>query len=155
MNKYLSKLLVIVVVVFLVGVFVGHSLLGQKVSEKGTSQTTPPQKNALFQSQTASIQGKITKVEGSSISVESSQGQSGTFTASNRVVIYKFPAGSRQASASADLKSIELDKKVLLALTLINDNYQIASISYLPPIASASAKLSPPPAGGPTPKPKK
>lgn len=92
-----------------------------------------PKTSPLFRSQTATFQGEITKVSGNKLSVKDDKGQTGDFPVSNKVVIYKFKAGSNQASASSDLKSIDIGKQALVILELVNGKYQVTSISYLPP----------------------
>lgn len=103
----------------------------------------------LFQSQTANIQGKITKVSASSISVVDDKNQAGEFTVSKKLVIYKsqdlpVPGRPYTASASADLKSIDLNKSALISLEVIDGSYQVVSISFIPPVLQA------PPANAPT-----
>lgn len=93
-------------------------------------QNTTPSPDSLFQTQTATFQGKITKVEGANLQVESETGHKTTFPISNKLTIYKFGANSATASPSADLKTIEVDKLVLIMLELIDGKYQAVTISY-------------------------
>lgn len=128
-SKYF-KFLVIIVIAFLVGILVDRSMLQKNPNV--TNQQPAVSKNSLFQTQSATLQGKITKVSDNNITVENDKGEFGTFTASPRMVIYKFNSGSRQATSSSDLKSIEQNQTVILTLTLSGNDYQIASISYIP-----------------------
>ena len=75
--------------------------------------------NPLFKSQSATFQGKITKISGRTLTVESDTGQKGEFEISEKVAIYKFAPNSSVASASADIKTIETGKQVLISLNLI------------------------------------
>ena len=92
-----------------------------------------PKTNPLFRSQSATFQGEITKVSGNKISVKDEKGQTGDFSVADKVVIYKFKEGVSQASVSSDLKTIDTGKQALVVLELINGQYQVVSISYLPP----------------------
>lgn len=94
------------------------------------TQTISP--NLLFKSQLATFEGKITGISGKTLSVESDTGEKGEFAVSDKVVIYKYTPGKGNASASADVKTIEVGRKVLISLELINGEYQASSISYYP-----------------------
>ena len=87
------------------------------------------QANAMFQSQSASAQGTITKVDGNNITFMTDDNKTGTFPLAPRFTIYKF-AKSAQAKAYSDIKDIELDKKAVIGLQLINNTYQITTITY-------------------------
>ena len=135
---------------FVVVLVVVAAVAGFLFGSAGSAKTKLPQvttgtgnqsvaKNPIFKSQTATFQGVITKVDGSNLSVKDDKGQTDTFPVSQRAVIYKFKAGSPQASASSDLKTIETDKQALVMLELVDDKYQVVSISYLPPPPVAPA----------------
>ena len=86
--------------------------------------------NLLFKTQSATFQGKITNIAGKKLFVNSDEGQTGEFAISDKVVIYKFAPGSSTAGPSNDMRTIETGKEVLIALDLINNQYQAISISY-------------------------
>ena len=99
-------------------------------TQSGESSTLA---SSVFKSQTATFQGVITKVDGKNLQVKSDSGNTASFPISERAVIYKFSGKSPQASASSDLKTIETDKQALVMLELLDNNYQVVSVSYLPP----------------------
>lgn len=131
-GKYLVTVILVVVA----------AVSGYLFGSAGSAKTKLPQvttgnqsvaKNPIFKSQTATFQGFITKVDGSNLSVKDEKGTTDTFPVSQRAVIYKFKANSPQASASSDLNSIETDKQALVMLELLDNKYQVVSVSYLPP----------------------
>lgn len=146
MNK---KILIIVCLVFItivgaLGYTLGKNSSGgnlQKPLIKTTNQsnnktvlttTTAPKTNSIFTSQVAYIQGKITKVDDKTLTIEKTASQSASFPISNKFVSYVPKPNSPQATASADLKSIQTNKPALVSLELINGEYQIISVSYIP-----------------------
>lgn len=110
---------------------VGGGLLPNQSAQKPKTVESEAVSNgsALFKSQTATFQGKITEVSGNMAKVKSDT-QEGEFEISDKVVIYKFLGSSPTASASSDLKMIETDKMVLATLELMDGKYIIVSISY-------------------------
>lgn len=125
--KYLLGI-VLILIAAAGGYFFGVSR--QNSSPGSTKQVS---KNPLFKSQTATFQGTITKIDGSKLSLKDDSGQAGTFSLSPKVTIYKFSGSTRQASASSDIKTLETGKQVLIVLELKDNQYQVISISYLPP----------------------
>lgn len=135
----MSKVFVATLVIgaFILGFISGRIPVGRQLQP---NQPTPmPQtqesealknSSSLFKSQTATIQGKITKVLGNIAQVESDTGAKGEFEISDKVLIYKFKGGSGTASASSDLKEIQENMQVLITLALIEGKYKIVSISY-------------------------
>lgn len=87
----------------------------------------------VFASQTATVQGVITKVDGKIITVVGDKNMEDNFEVSDKLVIYKFTSGSPQASASSKLNSIDLNKNALIILELMENKYKVTSVSYLPP----------------------
>lgn len=135
MDSFKYATTIILIVIAAVGGFLaGKQNQGGSVSlPKIQSQASQIQSNPLLKSQTATFQGTITKVSGQTIDVKSDSGQTGSFPVSARVVIYKFNGTSPQASASSDLKTIETGKQALVMLELLDNKYQVVSVSYLPP----------------------
>lgn len=95
-----------------------------------TTKSLEASANLLFKTQSATFQGKITGVSNRTLTVESDTGQTGQFDVSPKISIYKFTPNSSTASASADIKTIETDKQVLISLDLVGGKYQAVSISY-------------------------
>lgn len=114
------------------GFFLGRfSLSTQVATNQAVKQTVQaPKVENVFKSETATFQGVVTKA-GEKLTLKNDKGQVADFLISPKAVIYK-PTGQKgQASASADIKSVELNKKVLIILELKDNNYQIISVSYL------------------------
>lgn len=144
-SRRTTLLIVSLIIGGVIGFFLGKSV----VQKPPTSSTAPTQANSLFRSQTATFQGEISKVNSDSLDVKSDSGQTGSLTLSNKVVIYKFKEGSKQATASSDLSSIETGKKVLIILEFsggqykqslnssLRSEYKVVSISYQPAPAPA------------------
>lgn len=122
------------------GFLVGKNTTQMKLITQPAEQNQLPKANPIFSSQTATIQGEITKVNGSTLSVKTSNGQTEDFPVSSKVVIYKFSGKSPQASASSDLKSVTLGERVLIQLELKDNKYQVISISAFPPPPSTTKK---------------
>lgn len=132
MGKYLIGI-VFILLAATVGYLFGVSVSTSKISLPQISTRQGVSKNPLFKSQTATFQGTITKIDKSNLSVKDESGRTGTFPISSKVTIYKFSGSSRQASASSDIKTLETGKQVLIVLELKDKEYQVISISYLPP----------------------
>lgn len=124
--------IVLILIAGAVGYYIAKNNLTSTVGVPGNTQNAPaPKAQTIFQSQNATIQGTITKVEGQNISVTNVNGESGQFPVSSKVVIYKFRPGSSQASPSSELKDISINKPVLINLELTGGQYQVTSISDL------------------------
>lgn len=138
-TKYLLAIIVLISVSAVSGFLVGRASNTQSLTPT-TVKTEAPKQNTIFTTQTATVQGKITNVSGSKVSVANEKNQTGEFTLSPKVVIYKFAPGSSQATASQDVNSIETQKNVLVTLELSGNQYQITQISFLPPPPPPPAK---------------
>lgn len=134
-SKQIVAGIALVIIGAITGFFLGRYSLSGPASQPPTPAKEPVQTSPLFKSQTATIQGTITKVEGETLTIQDEKSQTGDFKISPKVVIYKFAPNSPQASASSDLSSVETEKPTLLVLELKGGEYQIVSISYLPPPA--------------------
>lgn len=129
--------ILVLIIALLAGFFLGKSIQTAKQKPPASSSSALP--NALFKAQTATFQGKITKINKDSLDVRADSGAAGNFKLSNKVYIYKFKAGASQATSSTDLKSIETGKRTLIILELSEGQYKAVSISY-PPALKASVK---------------
>lgn len=149
MNRFLY--LIIALILVIVSGTVGY------LAGKGTgASVTPIQSSKLFQTQTANIQGKITKVNGSTITIVDDKNQTGEFTLSPKAVFYKqdelpVPGKPYSASASSDMKSISLNTHAIISLEVVDGNYQVTSISYIPAVLQAPPPDSIPPTPPPIP----
>lgn len=148
MLKDLSKFLPVVVIVLVVVASIIGFLVGKGSSSNKTSATTPKSSqpgqpgasvkpktidvSPLFDTQTATVRAKVTTVSGTNLTVQNQRGQTDTFPASSRLVIYKYPSGASQATSTSDLKSIELNEEALMVLEFADNKFQVVSITYLP-----------------------
>lgn len=114
------------------------SLGGKLPSFKKAQKTaSPPPQNTIkvspiFDSQRATIRGSVSQIKHNSILVIKNRANStDQFPAAPNLQIYKYKVGSTEATASSDLKSIELDKEALIVLEAIKGEYKVVSISYL------------------------
>lgn len=142
-----QKIIIYLIGVLIIGGFLGFFIgrvSGQKTAQTNTTTTT--QSSPLFRSQTATFQGEISKVNSDSLEVKTDSGQTGSLSLSSKVTIYKFKEGTNQATASADLNSIDTGKKVLIVLDLLGSQYKVVSISYQPPPAAPKPSSTPTPA---------
>lgn len=99
-------------------------------------QPTPLSADPILQNQTASIDGKVIKVEDNYLTIVDLKGKTSVFKASKFVSVSKFNSTSSFASSSAGLSKLELDKQALISLKAEEGEYRIISISYLPPLPS-------------------
>ncbi len=90
------------------------------------ASTTPVE---IFSSQTASIRGKITAINGSKMMLENDQKVSGEFEA-GRVVLINDATNLSVASSSADLKKIQLNKDAVINLLYADGRYVVTSLTY-------------------------
>lgn len=133
----LDKKLVLPIVLFLViGVVIGY-LIGMQIAPKPqavVNSTKQPEKvvyksNPIFDHQTATITGKITKVEGDKITVMDSGNNSETFTLVKGAAIANV-AGSKHVASSSSIKNIPLNTNAYISLELIEGEYKVNSIFY-------------------------
>lgn len=131
-----------------IGFFAGRNLLKPASNDSQTAQQTEQSStgtsNNLYSSQTASIRGVVTAVEGKRLSVKNLiTGSTGKIQASTNLAIAK----SFNAKPTSDLSAIELNKEALISLVMVDGGYQITAIEYVTPAPS----LPPIPSGTKTP----
>lgn len=107
----------------------------------------PTPASPLFQTQTATVVGKITKVDSGMLTVVDSNNKSDNFELSPKFVIYKPVPNSPKSTSSADLKEIITDQLVSVLLQYENGLYRVTSIAYFPEVAAI--KISSPSASRP------
>lgn len=120
---------IVIIVILLVGV-VGF-MAGRMTAPQ--LRTVPKQigdTNTIFTSQSASIRGYVTDIAGNKLKVQNLSGVAGEVEVSNQIIMKK--PESKTASATADLKQIELGREALIALELSGGVYKVVSINYLP-----------------------
>jgi len=125
----------ILLVLFLLAAFAAGFFAGRlttrpqitSLSTASSSKTSP-----LFQSQSATTQSQVTKIDGDLITLTDSAGNSGQFPAVSNVVVSKYSGKSGVASLSAGLASIELNKSAQIIFIYKDGEFKINSISFLP-----------------------
>lgn len=132
-TKTLLIIFSLIAVSLAIGFGVGYNFKNAPFSRQ--SQAVPNKslagQNLIFKTQTASIEGKITDIENNTTTITNDQGQSDSFLLSTKLVIYKpEKEGSPRASASTDIKSINLNQKSLIILEMVDGKYQVVSISH-------------------------
>ncbi len=98
----------------------------QNINDGVTKKTSP-----LFNPQSATINGKITKIEGRNLTIVDNKNQTDTFQANDNLVVYKQKNGNTPASSSANIKDLELNKDAVIVLQGFGDTYKVISVSYL------------------------
>ena len=89
--------------------------------------------SSLFKTQTATVQGQITKITDSTLTVKDEKNKEEEFSISEKIVIYKsLKEDPKRATASSDINSVETNKVKVIMLEVINGKYQVVSISDLP-----------------------
>ncbi len=83
----------------------------------------------LFKVQSANIEGIITSVNESQLTVKSETNLSDSFPISNRIVIYTKQPDSKTV-VSKEKTDIQVNKKALLLLEVIDGKYQVTGITY-------------------------
>ncbi len=115
------------------GLVVGMNF--RQIDQKFFKDKSQSEANKLFTSQTATIRGQITAINGQDLTVKNSINNTvGNVKVSDRIVISKFSSNpSNAASPSARLKEIEFNKDVLISLELTNGTYEAIVIQYIAP----------------------
>lgn len=137
------KLYILALVLFLVGLGLGLTLSKVNFLNQVANITQNKQEDSLSKlltTRTATIRGKVLKVEGKLLTVQNSSGMSGDVLLSDKAVVSKVNANGRLASPSADFNSIAPTQEVLINLVYTDGNYErsstaykVTSIQYLPP----------------------
>lgn len=129
---YLIPALTLIIISAVLGYTFGVYQTEQQTAQSVKQPQQSPD-NPLFQFQTATIQGKITKLTDNQITIADSKGQVGQFPLSSKLTIYRPSEGTKPAYASTDPKTISLNEPTSVLLQLMDGVYQVVSISY-PPI---------------------
>lgn len=137
--KYALAALVIGAIGFLAG---SRYSPVSKQSNLPNQSNTPTQQENVFKEQNGVIEGKVTKAEGTLLTIESNSGGAGTFSLSPQAVVYKTMNNEQIATPSSGLNSVELNKPAFIFLKLANNQYEITTINYI--AAQARAEALPP-----------
>lgn len=103
--------------------------------------------NNLYSSQTASIRGEITKIDGETLTIKNLNNQViGQQQVSTRLIVSKGTLRpDKTATPSSGISSIELNKEAFIQLEMMGGRYQVTSIQYLPPAPSLPPVVAPKP----------
>ena len=117
-----------------VGVLIGL-VLGLVIGQFLPSSSPKPASNTpnALVNQSATAQGKLVAVGNGKITLESDNGEKSVLLLSNEVNIFVYKDQTSPASASADLNVLELNKQVLVSLGAVGGEYQVTTITVLPP----------------------
>ncbi len=140
MSEKPGYLLTLVVLVLISGV--GGFVLGRNNS--GAISIPSTSSNSLYTSQTALIQGTVTKVTDKTITVKNTAGVEGTVELGSNVLISKLNTaqGGLPATPSSDLKQIELNKAAVVNLQMIDGKFKVMSVTSIP--SQAPTPVAPP-----------
>lgn len=83
----------------------------------------------IFQNQTASLMGKISKIEGSMATILK-DGKEDTFPLASNFIFYLPVENSPISTASANLSLVRLNEDVSITLQVLDGEYKVTSISY-------------------------
>ena len=101
---------------------------GETSQLSGGANTCAPI-SPLFKQQTAVIDGEITNVSGTTVSVKDPTGQSDSFPIAQGAVIYTKDPITQQTKVERDVAAIK-PGKALISLEVINGLYQVKGITY-------------------------
>lgn len=123
-KKLLAVFVVILIIISYLAGFFTNRLLGQ------SGKTIPNQTltNSIFASQLATINGKITKIQGRTLSISGEKGDNINIEIGETVSISKSVEG--KLSSFTDIKQIELNKAAVISLVGSNGKYAVSSIYY-------------------------
>lgn len=159
-RKYIFVLALILIALAL-GFFIGKFTSNSTLPSKLGPQAEVAENKLIESNPTTTILGKITRVNGKTLSVTTFK-NSGEIESADQVSVIK-GADKNGPVVSADLNAVELDKEVILVIQIKNGRYEVTSIIYQPQLssnplpppaqASASAILRSSPKAVVTPKP--
>jgi len=121
----INKLVLVGVLALIVGLIVGVGFGKSGTSNPTTSQT--PTKKPFFDYQISKTNGKVTKVDNRTLTIQNLSGQTLTIPASNPLYINLTPT-----APITDLNQIPLDKIGVITAIYTNGKLTVTGISYLP-----------------------
>lgn len=126
-----SRITLAVIVALLASIagFVGGRLSAPRAGSLAT--ITGGKNPAVFDTQTATITGKVTKVNGDQAVIQNLKGASSSFKVDPRIYIVRYLKGG-VATKSAGLKDLDSSANVIANLSYRNSEYVITSLNYLP-----------------------
>lgn len=136
-----TRLYILAGVLFLVGLGLGLSI--NRFIKPGSNinltsnNTQKDGLSKLLTTQTATIKGKVLKVEGKLLTVQNSSGLTGDVLLSDNAVVSKVNKNGTFASPSADLSIIEPNQEAIITLAYTGGVYKATLIQFLPPLPPA------------------
>lgn len=145
MDFYKSKFFYITLALVLISFAAGYSSKNTRVQapkqETVKFNTTSPA--ALFYSQSAQIQGKITNINGNMATIQSNNGASADFKIADIIYITKYVTekGKQKPVYSSDKKDLEINKGAIINLSLPThlatrtdaySQFELSTITFLP-----------------------
>ncbi len=131
-NSYLrAEIIILTVVLLVVGGFVGYfsrELLFKNSPLSKTSAITPPSE-AVAKGQSSTIEAMVTSNEGDALILRDSDGKRIDVKASPNLRVY-IEDPKTQSSIVTDASSLELNKKAIITLAVIDNRYTATSIIY-------------------------
>jgi hypothetical protein len=130
---FIILLLVITLVTGIVGYYLGTNR-NKPLMTRQTNYSLAnnfSNSNTFFDTQSATVNGKITKIDGKTLTVQNSRNQSQTFMISDRVFISTVSDKGTISSSSADLSKIKKGQNAFISLVNVGTTYKIASITYM------------------------
>ncbi|MBI4040103.1 hypothetical protein HY389_01980 [Candidatus Daviesbacteria bacterium] len=124
---YSWKTYLLLVVIFIAGLAGGY-FLRPLVTKTPAQVSLQSQANPLFATTRGTIIGQITGVKDLVVTVKNPANQSAGFPLAKNFKIYQMN-GNNLASSSATINSLQ-GKTVVVTVELINNQYQIISITY-------------------------
>lgn len=137
-NLKLVWIFVAVITVSILGGYFIGSLKTPKNSILKPAQQTPAEQeaaknfNTFFSTQTAIVDGVIVSSDEVSVTIKNNKNETRVYPiVKNVLTIYDYDDKNKQATSSSSLKRIIVNKHALIKLGLIDNKYQVVSITYL------------------------
>lgn len=129
----LKRYIIIIAVLTLVLISLSALLyLNKNNLNVGNFQTPKPPSNAnpqLFDSQTANLTGKITKINGDKITLENRSGVKGEFKLAQNFLVSDL-SGRSLRPAKTEVEKIELNKEAMITLSVVDNEYFVTAIIF-------------------------
>lgn len=129
---FLFLLLILIVLTFAAGFFTNQYLLNKKgvLPTLSVNNLNSTQADPFFTSHTASIQGKVTNINGNKLTIENNKGVTNELKLEPNFQIYIPDPSGRMSTPSADLKLIKLNTDVSISAVSINGEFQVTTLHY-------------------------
>lgn len=130
-----TTLLISVLIALVAGFLIGN--ISSSYSNIGREVGNLVSDDKLFTNQTAVIKGKIKSIEKNILTVQNSQGVTGSIEVADSVLINNYTKtakGNLVASPSSDIKTIEQNKDATITLSKIDGTFKAIVIDFSPPL---------------------